>query len=392
MPQGAGERGGRTLETVENMTGKRTKLPPNLHEARSAPSEFQGQAKPGDLTPALKVLLGGATLSADEAAAAFEAIMSGQAHDGEIGALLALLATHVPTADEILGAAGVMRSHVDAVRSSCDPSQIVDTAGTGGAPKTFNVSTTAAIIAAAAGATVAKHGNRSRTGRGSAEVLARLGVNVDADRDTQARCLEQAGICFCFAIHHHPAAKYAMPVRLALGFPTIFNLLGPLTNPAGARRQLMGVYDRRFLKPIAQALVALGAVRAIVVHSDDGLDELSISAPTRLVHVSDGQLAEQTVDPRSLGLSPADRETVLAVDLEHATVMMRSVIEGTETGPPRDMALLNTAATLLVADKAASLEQGLQLAARAIDSGAAAGTLGRLVELSNEEPPGGAGG
>ncbi len=349
---------------------------------QAAPAEFQRPTSPGDLTPYLKVLLAGQTLDAKRTAAAFEAIMSGQAHEAEIGALLALLATRTPTTDELLGAARVMRSHVDRVESKIDPAQLVDTAGTGGAPKTFNVSTVAALVAAAAGAKVAKHGNRSRTGRGSAEVLRQLGVNVDADRATQAKCLEGAGICFCFAIHHHPAAKHAMPVRMALGFPTIFNLLGPLTNPAGARRQIMGVYEPRFMQPIAGALAALGAIRAMVIHSDDGLDELSISAPTRVVHVQDGRLTDDTVDPQALGLTIAPRESVTARDLQHAASMVREVIEGVEQGPARDMTLLNAAATLLVADKARSFEHGLQLGAQAIDSGRAANTLRKLVELS----------
>ncbi|MHC4774469.1 MAG: anthranilate phosphoribosyltransferase [Planctomycetota bacterium] len=255
----------------------------SAHDPEIGPPEFRQPPPTGELTPALHHLLRGGTLDAEQSAAAFEAIMSGRAHHGEIGALLALLSARVPTADEILGAARVMRRHADPVKSRRDPARIVDTAGTGGAPKTFNVSTAAALIAAGAGngaIAVAKHGNRSRTGRGSAEVLRGLGVNVDADRAVQARCLDEAGICFCFAIHHHPAAKHAMPVRQALGFPTIFNLLGPLTNPAGARRQLMGVYDRRFMEPIAGALTTLGALRAMVVHSDDGLDEISVS-PTR---------------------------------------------------------------------------------------------------------------
>ncbi|MHC4415200.1 MAG: anthranilate phosphoribosyltransferase [Planctomycetota bacterium] len=354
-----------------------------------APPEFKRPVRPGDLTPALRVLLDGGTLDARQTAAAFESIMTGTAHHGEMGALLALLATRVPTGAEILGAARVMRSHVDRVESSCDPARIVDTAGTGGAPKTFNVSTAAAIVAAGGarertpGIAVAKHGNRSRTGRGSAEVLERLGVNVDADRPTQARCLEQAGICFCFAIHHHPATRHVMPVRMALGFPTIFNLLGPLTNPAGARRQLIGVYDRRFLEPIAQALAALGAVRAMVVHSDDGLDELSVTAPATVMHVHGEKVSAQRFDPRRLDLPEARSDELTAADLDHATAMVEGVIEGTLAGPARDMTLLNAAATLFVADQAASIEEGLRLAAEAIDSGAARRTLRQLVRLSN---------
>ncbi len=356
-----------------------------------APAEFNRPATPpksGDLTPFLRRLLGGETLDSDETAAAFERIMTGSVHHGEIGALLALMATRVPTTEELLGAARVMRAHVERVPTACDPERIVDTAGTGGAPKTFNVSTAAAIVAAATGGApsiaVAKHGNRSRTGRGSAEVLQRLGVNVDADRATQARCLAEARICFCFAIHHHPAARHAMPVRLALGFPTIFNLLGPLTNPAGARRQLMGVYEKRFLQPIAETLATLGAVRAMVVHSDDGLDELSINAPTTAVHVNDGRVHTERIVPGDLGLEAADFDTLVATDLKQATEMVGGVIDGSLTGPPRDMTLLNASATLLVAGKVDALGEGLKLAAKTIDSGQAAETLKKLIDVSNE--------
>jgi anthranilate phosphoribosyltransferase len=357
---------------------------PNPHAEAGAPSEFVRPDEPADLTPVLRHLLTGATLSADQTADAFEAMMTGRVHHGEIGALLALLAARTETAEEIVGAARIMRKHVDAVVTSIPPEEITDTAGTGGAPKTFNVSTAAAILAAAAGANVAKHGNRSRTGRGSAEVLTRLGVNVDADRDVQRRCLEEAGICFCFAIHHHPATRHVMPVRKALGFPTIFNLLGPLTNPAGARRQVMGVYHDRFVGPIAQVLSELGVVRAMVVHSDDGLDELSISAPTRIVHVEDGRTREERVEPSEIGLQPAPRDAVIARDLDHAAAMIRAVIEGRETGPPRDMTLLNAAATLVVAGRAETLADGLALAREVADDGRAEQTLARLSELSQD--------
>ena len=355
--------------------------------SQPAPPEFEPPhdvQDAGGLSAALAVLLAGDTLTDRQTAAAFETIMTGRAHHGEIGALLGLLATRIPTAQEILGAARVMRAHVERVQSRCDPTSIVDTAGTGGAPKTFNVSTAAAIIAAGAAddTVVAKHGNRSRTGRGSAEVLGKLGVNVDADRATQARCLDEAGICFCFAIHHHPAAKHAMPVRLALGFPTLFNLLGPLTNPAGARRQLMGVYDRALLEPIAAALAELGALRAMVVHSDDGLDEISITAPTTLLHVREGTLSEERLDPAALGLARTTLAELTARDLDHATAMVRGVIDGTERGPARDMALVNAAATLLVADEVDSIEDGLQRATEAIDDGRARETLAKLVAMS----------
>ena len=356
-------------------------MAPNDADIPLAPPEFP-KDDPADLTPALKQLLAGGTLSAEQTTSAFEAMMTGRVHHGEMGALLALLAMRTPTPQEILGAARVMRAHVDPVITSCTADQLVDTAGTGGAPKTFNVSTAAAIVAAAAGTKVAKHGNRSRTGRGSAEVLKALGVNVDASRQVQARCLDEVGVCFCFAIHHHPATRHVMPVRLALGFPTIFNLLGPLTNPAGALRQVMGVYDARFMRPIAEALAALGAVRAMVVHSEDGLDELSISAPTHIMHVHDGQVHDDVVSPGDVGLVAAPREAVTASDLDHAAAMIRDVITGTEQGPPRDMTLLNAGATLLVAEVADSLSDGVPLAREVIDSGAAANTLQQLTRIS----------
>jgi anthranilate phosphoribosyltransferase len=358
----------------------------SAQDTRIGPPEFSRPPGTGGLTPALHHLLRGGTLDAEQTTATFETIMTGQAHPGEIGALLALLSARAPTAEEILGAARVMRAHVDRVESRRDPGHIVDTAGTGGAPKTFNVSTAAALIAAAAGAdriAVAKHGNRSRTGRGSAEVLKGLGINVDADRAVQARCLDEAGICFCFAIHHHPAARHAMPVRQVLGFPTIFNLLGPLTNPAGAQRQLLGVYDRCYLEPIAGALNKLGALRAMVVHSDDGLDEISITAPTQVLHVGEGKVRRETISPEKLGLAGADMNDLVARDLDHAVAMVLGIIDGTDTGPPRDMAVLNAAATLLVAGAVESLEDGLVSAAEAIHSGAARQTLQKLVQLSN---------
>lgn len=349
---------------------------------QTGPPEFPRPLHPGDLTPYLNHLLLGNTLDQEMAAAAFEAIMTGTAHHAEVGALLALLATRQPTIDELTGAATVMRRHVDPVKSRVPVDEVVDTAGTGGAPKTFNVSTAAAIVAASAGAKVAKHGNRSRTGRGSAEVLQALGVNVDAPRSVQARCLEEAGVCFCFAVHHHPAAKHAMPVRRALGFPTIFNLLGPLTNPAGARRQLLGVYNVRFVRPVAEALARLGAVRAMVVHSDDGLDELSIGAPTLVAHVEQGRVREERVDPVTLGLAMADVASVTASSLEDAARLLRAIIAGDERGPAREMTLLNAAATLLVAGRVRSLEDGVVVAVQSIDFGDAQRTLELLVELS----------
>ncbi|MCH2134804.1 MAG: anthranilate phosphoribosyltransferase [Phycisphaerales bacterium] len=346
------------------------------------PSEFARESGSTDLTPMLRALLSGRTLTVEETTDAFEAMMTGEVHHGEMGALLALLATRLPTPEELEGAARVMRAHVTPVQSSLPADDILDTAGTGGAPKTFNVSTAAALVAAGAGAAVAKHGNRSRTGRGSAEALQSIGINVDADPAIQARCLDEAGICFCFAIHHHPATRHVMPVRKAMGVPTIFNLLGPLTNPAGAGRQLMGVWDGVFQQPVAEALHRLGTTRAIVVHSDDGLDELSISAPSTIVEVRDGQINTWRVTPEDVGLATADIQSVTARDLDHATTMMTSVLDGSEQGPPRHMTLLNAAAALLACDLVADLREGVDRAARSIDDGAATGALEKLAATS----------
>ncbi len=335
------------------------------------------------VTQALKVLIGHRSLTAEESRDAFHSIMSGEAGPAEVGAFLGVLAMRIPTSEEILGAVTVMREHVERVPALSDPEQLVDTCGTGGAPKTFNVSTAAAIIAAAAGVKVAKHGNRSRTGRGSAEVLRVLGIQVDADRATQASCLDELGICFCFAIHHHPATKNVMPVRMALGIPTLFNLLGPLTNPVGARRQVMGVYDARFLKPVAGALQALGASKAIVMHSEDGLDEISISAATDLVHVTPSSTRSERITPEDFGLARAPREAVVARDLEHAAQMVRDVIHGTERGAPRAMTLMSAAAALYVGDKVSTLRAGVELAAQIIDDKRAEHTLSRWIARSH---------
>lgn len=350
--------------------------------ALPGPSEFSRASHGGDITPALRKLIAGGTLSEEETAVTFASIMTGAIHAAEIGALLALLATRLPTVDELVGAARVMRERVERVPTRLDPRTILDTAGTGGAPKTFNVSTTAAIVAASCGASVAKHGNRSRTGRGSAETLAAAGVNIDATGPVQARCLENAGICFCFAIHHHPAARHVMPVRKALGVPTMFNLLGPLTSPAGAGRQIMGVYDRRFVRPVAEALRRLGTVRAMVVHSADGLDELSIGAPTFVAEASPQGIREFEVDARPLGLRQADPTTLAPQSLDEARDLMLSLLRGEERGPARDMLLLSAAAALVAAEVAPNFEDGIRTAAQAIDFGDAWKTFELLRELS----------
>lgn len=356
------------------------------HPSLPGPPEFASAAAPvpGALTPQLKRLVSGETLSEDESAAAFETIAAGRASEPEIGALLALLATRVPTADELAGAVRVMRARVERIPCKARAEEILDTAGTGGAPKTFNVSTAAAIVAASLGAKVAKHGNRSRTGRGSAEILAAIGVNVDATPPMQAASLDACGICFAFAVHHHPAAKHALGARKALGIPTIFNLVGPLVNPAGAMRQIVGVYHARLMEPIAQALAKLGSHRALVLHSDDGLDELSIHAPSRVLEVRNGAVSEWRVDPATL-VPPTNEpstRTISPQSLPEAARLFLAVLRGEERGDARRMVLLNAAAAILAADRVKSLEEGVAAAAGAIDFGDAWRTLEQLVERS----------
>ncbi len=346
------------------------------------PSEFAQPSRPADLGPSLRILLQGDRLNRSSMEEAFEILIGGRVHDAEIGAFLALLSSRMISAGELVGAATVLRRHVVRIPTPIDPSQILDTAGTGGAPKTFNVSTLAAIIAAAVGVKVAKHGNRSRTGRGSAEVLQSIGVNVDADPGTQARCLDEAGICFCFSVNHHPAARRVVGARKALSFPTVFNLLGPLTNPALAGRQIMGVYDAQFLPNVAEAMAALGVCRGIVLHSDDGLDEISIHAPTTLIHVERGRTREERFDPRTLGIESNAAHPLETRSLEEATSAFRDLIEGHERGPRREMMLVNAAAALVAGGVADSMETGFVKAAHAVDFGDAQSTLERLIEVS----------
>ncbi|MDG2054081.1 MAG: anthranilate phosphoribosyltransferase [Phycisphaerales bacterium] len=363
------------------MEKKTTNPSSNDHAMAAAPSEFAGGDR-ADLTPHLRRLLQGDSLDASQTTQAFEAMMTGNASQGEMGALLALLATRTPTPQELYGAARVMRDKVDRVVSSVPMESLLDTAGTGGAPKTFNVSTLAAIVAAGSGVTVAKHGNKSRTGRGSAEVLQALGVDVDAPTDAQGRALEEAGICFCFAPRHHPATRYVMPVRQALGFPTIFNLLGPLTNPAGAGRQVVGVYEKRFLEPVAETLLELGTIRAAVMHSCDGYDEVSIGAATDIMHVEDKAIRHEYFDPTQIGISYRKMTDLMANDLDDAADIFTAILDGKEKGPRRDLTLVNAALALVVAGKATSMSDGVQIASTLIDNGQCREKLDALITWS----------
>lgn len=337
-------------------------------------------------------LVTGDTLSESDAEAVFLDLLAGKLDDAQIGAVLALIEVRGATVEELVGGARAMRANVTRVPYDCPAGEsLIDTCGTGGTPKAFNVSTASAILAAAAGTLpgahrrvrVAKHGSRSRTGRGSSEVLQALGVNVDASPEAQARCLAEIGVCFSFAIHHHPAMRFAAGPRKSLGVPTVFNLLGPLTNPAGASRQLIGVYHERWVERVAQALARLGAHKAMVIHSAEGLDEISLRGVTHAATVEHGQVSFTQIDPVGLGLSETPRESLVASNVADAARIVREVLSGTP-GPHREIVELNTAAALVVADAAATLEEGLRLAAQAIDSGLARETLESLARLSQE--------
>ena len=336
----------------------------------------------------LAQLVAGEHLTQEQARSAFEIVLAGEADEAQIAALLALIQRNGVTTDALVGAARVMREHATTVPARDDLGPIVDTCGTGGAQKTFNISTCAAVVAASCGEPstirVAKHGNRSRTGRGSAEILERLGVNIDASPLTQARCLDEVGICFSFAIRHHPAARHAAGPRASLGFPTIFNLLGPLTNPAGAKRQVLGVFERRYVEPMAQALLALGAERAMVAHSNDGLDELTTTDKTFIAHVEGGAVRTEEFDPAPLGLPQPTIEDLRVRDLDDAAALFTAILEG-EQGPARDMVVLNAAATLVVAGVAETIAEGVLTAQGAIDRGASKRTLEALCERSHSD-------
>lgn len=341
-----------------------------------------------DAKSALALLGTGAAMTESQAGDLFSELLSGKLTEAQIGAVLGMIAVRGPSVDELVGAGRVMRQHVSPVplpHGYTGP--VLDTCGTGGTAKTFNISTAAALVAAAAARRinrpmlVAKHGNRSRSGRGSAEVLETLGVRVDAPAAVQTECLRRVGLCFCFAQHHHPAMKHAAPARQALGIPTIFNLLGPLTNPARADRQVLGVFADRFIEPMAESLRRLGAVRAVVFHSRDGMDEISVSAPTRMAVITSAGVRLWELDPTELGLKRSPREELAVSTLAEAADAVRQVLAG-QAGAKRDAVLLAAAASLVVTDLAPDWPQALALAADAIDSGEARRILDELAETS----------
>jgi anthranilate phosphoribosyltransferase len=322
-------------------------------------------------------------LTRDEARRAFLRIMSGQAAEAEIGGLLIGLAAKGTTVEELVGAATVMREK--AIPVVCeDQSIVLDTCGTGGDVRhTFNISTAAAIIAASAGVKVVKHGNRSASGRaGSADVLEKLGLKLELSPEQLSGCLERTNICFAFARAHHPAMAHVAVARKALGIPTIFNLLGPLTNPGRAKHQLLGVFAPELTDRLAAVLREMGSRRAWVVHAEDGLDELSTIGPTRISDLKDGHIHTWTLDAKEEFGLPYARLSDLQVDsVDQAAEALRAVLQG-KPGPMRDIAVLNSAAALVVAEAADNLAEGLQQASAMLDGGEALQTLDKLIECS----------
>jgi anthranilate phosphoribosyltransferase len=323
----------------------------------------------------------GHDLSQAEMEQVIDQLLQGAVPEGEIAVLLTALKHKGETADEIAGAARAMRRHMTPIRTTRP--DVIDTCGTGGVgSQLFNISTAAAIVAAAAGLAVAKHGNRSVTSKsGSSDVLAALGINVDAPVEIVEQCLDELGICFCFAPKLHPAMRHVAPVRKKLGFATIFNLLGPLCNPAGATRQVLGVGRRELHATMAEVLARLGTQHAVVVHGTDGVGEVSLSAPSEVIEVTGSQQRSFTWQPEDFQLARSPPEALRINDAAESAALIRRVLSG-ELGPPRDVVILNAAAALWMSNPGSSLPNCAQRAAAAIDSGAAADLLERWKKRS----------
>ena len=325
---------------------------------------------------------GGEDLSMDEMSSAIDTIMQGRASDEEIAMLLTALRAKGETVDEVAGAAAAMRKHMTTINSHRD--NLVDTCGTGGTGSgTFNISTAAALVAAAAGVSIAKHGNRRITSKtGSADVLMELGVSVEASVETVEKCLDEVGICFCFAPLLHGSMKHVAAVRRSLGVPTIFNMLGPLCNPASAEFQLLGVGRPEIRNLLAAALAKLGIRHAFVVSGEDGMDEITIGGSTNVTEVKDGALTETTWTPGAFGISEARNDALLAENPVESAAVIRGILDG-QSGPPRDIVVINAAAAIHLADASKSLDACARRCEEAIDGGAAKDLLARLAAVSN---------
>jgi anthranilate phosphoribosyltransferase len=335
------------------------------------------------LPQALAKLMSGNNLTRDEAYGAMTTIMRGEATPAQIGGTMIALRMKGETVDEITGFAEAMRAFSNHVAT--ENHDLLDTCGTGGSGiHKFNISTVSAVIAAAAGARVAKHGNRAMSGKaGSADVLEALGININLTAEQAAICLDRTGICFMFAQLYHPALKHAAAPRRELGVRTIFNMLGPLANPANADRQLIGLYDRTRTATVAQVLSRLGLKKAMVVGSHDGLDEISISAPTQVSELRDGDVITYDITPEELGLSTVPLGAVQGGDAQENAAIIRKILDG-EKSPYRDVVLANAGACIYVAGRADTLSDGVKLAAETIDSGLAANKLQQWIATTGE--------
>ncbi|MBO6548775.1 MAG: anthranilate phosphoribosyltransferase [Rhizobiales bacterium] len=329
----------------------------------------------------IQIVSTGESLSREQSAAAFELLMTGQAEPAQIGGFLMALRVRGETVDEITGAAEVMRAKATGVQA---PEGSVDTCGTGGdSSGTYNISTCSSFVVAGAGIPVAKHGNKSISSKsGSADVLASLGVNLDVTPEIVEKCIEQANIGFMFAPAHHSAVRHVGPARASLGVRTIFNLLGPLSNPAGAKRQVLGVFSDEWLVPIAEVLRTLGSTKLWVVHGADGLDELSTTGETKVAALDNGEITTFTVHPEEVGLPLTSIDMLKGGDSEVNAVAIKEVLKG-EMGPFRDIVLLNAAAALVVSGKVNDLKEAVGVAANAIDDGKALEALEQLITLTN---------
>jgi anthranilate phosphoribosyltransferase len=325
----------------------------------------------------------GASLTRAEAASAFDALMSGDATPSQMGGLLMALRVRGETVDEITGAVSTMRSKMTKVAA---PPDAIDVVGTGGdASGSYNVSTCASLIVAGAGVPVAKHGNRALSSKsGAADVLGALGVKIDLRPDEITRCIYEAGIGFMFAPSHHPATKNVAATRVELGTRTIFNLLGPLSNPASVKRQMVGVFSRQWVEPVAQVLKLLGSDCVWVAHGSDGLDEITTSGPSHIAALENGKVRTFDINPEDIGIERAKPETLRGGDAETNAAALNAVLKGTK-GPYRDIAIFNAAAALIVAGKAKDLKEGAAIATKSLDSGEAEGRLDRLIRVSNAQ-------
>jgi anthranilate phosphoribosyltransferase len=331
--------------------------------------------------PYLAKVATGASLTREEARDAFDMLLSGEVTPAQAGGFLMALRVRGEALEEIIGAASAMRSRMMKVKA---PDRAIDIVGTGGDQSgSYNISTLAAMIVAGCGVPVAKHGNRAASSRsGAADVLTALGVKIGLDTEHLTRCIAEAGLCFMFAQTHHASMRHVAPVRVELGTRTLFNLLGPLSNPAGVPRQLLGVPSAAWLDPLTRALKELGSRRVWTVHGSDGLDEITTTGPSTVVALENGAIRQFTVNPEDVGLARAKPDELKGAEPAHNAAQLRAVLDGART-PYRDVALFNAAAALVVAEEAKDLREGAARAAHALDTGAAKAALDKLIAVSN---------